>query len=120
MGRARLFDTKQRKRKQLDTSGNSLNLFEGASNRFTKRYLAPMPKFSADFRADAMRQVSVGWLEGPSPLTKEGRHVESPDLSINLRFRLNARQIDKVGACGDFTKEQVNRLRHTASPTPFL
>ena len=119
LGNVELFDTHPCKKKFADKSGDKAKLLAKSPVLFLKRPLAPDPRKRSVSRDGALCQISVGWLDGPFPLSQGGRLVDAPDLSINLFFRFPADQSDKVTAFDDFKNARVNRYFRNAKPIPF-
>ena len=66
--------------------------------------------------AEAVQQVSDGWLPPPTPLDENGGWATAQSGQSNVTFRFAVVQMDTVRACGDFKHGRVNLACGSRTP----
>lgn len=95
--------------KPAPCSGDIESISDSVTERFRHR-TRPKPRAKETLWAEALEQVSRGWLGQPELLDSRGRLIESPGKKINPVFRFAVFQLDKVRAIDDLKHGLVNKL----------
>ena len=90
-------------------------VLQTAQSRFRSRSARP-PPMAESLWAEAMEQVSEGWLDPPSLLNDDGQLADGSTSSLNISFRFAVSQSSKVRACDDLKDSLTNRLCSVETP----
>ena len=91
------------------------DLFINAIPRFKAR-AHRKPPHADTLWAEALSQVSAGWLDSPQLLDNSGRFAHSPQTPIVNAFRFAVIQGDKIRACDDLKASLTNRSCMVLTP----
>ena len=91
-------------------------LWKSSQKRFRERAKASGYKNAVPLWAEALEQVSSGWLSEPLPISANG---DVPGLQVgsaNIAFRFGVEQQEKLRACDDLRHNMVNLCTSVLTP----